>query len=90
MKVKIKACFYILILSIPIIFTNCTTTKHSDFSLYNFSFKNTLSAFLLNNDNCFFICIPLQYIGNYQISCFEFDNGNIQIGDFNISLDKKM
>jgi len=64
-----------------IIFSNCTTTRHYDFSL-----KNTLSIFLLNNGENYYFCIPVQYMGDYQIAGFEFDNGNILIGDYGILL----
>jgi hypothetical protein len=69
-----------------IIFSNCATTRKNDFSQYNFSLKNTLSVFLLNNERGYYFCIPVQYIGNYKIADFEFDNGNILIGDYNILL----
>ena len=58
----------------------------NDFSKYNFSLKNTLSIFLLNSEKDYYFCIPVQYVGDYQISRFEFDNGNILIGDYDILL----
>jgi hypothetical protein len=69
-----------------IIFSNCATKRQNDFSQYNFSLNNTLSIFLLNNEKGYYFCIPVQYIGDYQIGNFEFDNGNILIGDYNILL----
>ncbi|MDR2942003.1 MAG: hypothetical protein LBV17_05390 [Treponema sp.] len=48
--------------------------------------KNTLSIFLLNNKKDYYFCIPVQYVGDYQISGFEFTNGNILIGDYDILL----
>jgi hypothetical protein len=67
-----------------IIFSNCALTRQNDFSQFNFSLKNTLSIFLLNNEKDYYFCIPVQYIGGYQIGSFEFDNGNILIGDYDI------
>ena len=64
-----------------IIFSNCTSTRHYDLSL-----NNTLSVFLLNNGNDYYFCIPVQYMGDYQIEKFEFNNGNILIGDYDIPL----
>jgi hypothetical protein len=64
-----------------IIFSNCTNTRHYDFSL-----KNTLSIFLLNNGKDYYFCIPVQYMGDYQIEDFEFTDGNILIGDYDILL----
>jgi hypothetical protein len=75
-------------LCLAIIFSNCAKIRQDDFSKYNFSLKNTLSIFLLNNKKGFYFCIPVQYIGDYQIAGFEFDNCNILIGDYNILLKK--
>ena len=47
---------------------------------------NTVSIFLLNDENNYYFCIPVQYVGDYQIQAFEFDNGSVFIGDYNISL----
>jgi hypothetical protein len=60
---------------------SCATTSH-----YNFSLKNTLAIFMLNNGKNYHFAIPIQYIGDYQIQSFEFDNGYIQIGDYKIVL----
>ena len=86
MKTKINVYLIITILFIAINFSSCTTTRQNDFSHYNFSLKNTLSIFLLNNENGYYFCIPLQYIGSYQMNRFEFNNGNIKIGDYDIPL----
>ena len=86
MKSKVNACLCIMNLFMAIIFLNCTAKRQNDFSRYNFSLKNTLSVFLLNDENGFYFCIPVQYAGDYQIAGFEFNNGNILIGDFNILL----
>jgi hypothetical protein len=69
-----------------IIFSNCAKKRQNDFSKYNFSLKNTLSIFLLNNEKGCYFCIPVQYIGDYKISGFEFKNGNIVIGNYDILL----
>jgi len=66
--------------------SSCAATRRKDFSPYNLSLKNTLSVFLLNNENGFYFCIPVQYMGDYHIARFEFDNGNILIDDYNILL----
>ena len=81
MKKKINACVWVIGLVTAIVFSNCATTRRYDFSL-----KNTLSIFLLNNGNDHFFCIPVQYFGDYQIAGFEFDEGNITIGDYEILL----
>jgi len=63
-----------------IFFSNCTNS-HFDFSL-----KNTVSIFLLNNGKDYYFCIPVQYIGDYQIEKFDFTDGYIQLGDYEILL----
>jgi len=65
---------------------NCATIRQNDSSQHNFSLKDTLSIFLLNNEKGHYFCIPIQYVGDYQIARFEFDNGNILIGDYDILL----
>ena len=55
---------------------------------YNFSLKNTLAIFLLNDNNKNYFCIHVQYIGDYQINNFEFTGGYILIGDYEILLKK--
>jgi len=76
----IKLCLYIF----PVIFLSNCLNAHQ----YNFSLKNTLSIFILNDEKKYYFCIPVQYIGNYQINGFEFNNGNIVIGDYEILLKK--
>jgi len=76
--------YYLLFLMIAL--SNCAAARGNYFSQYNFSLKDTLSIFLLNNEKDYYFCIPIQYIGDYQISGFEFDNGNILIGDYDILL----
>ncbi|MDR0475940.1 MAG: hypothetical protein LBH43_20025, partial [Treponema sp.] len=71
---------------VAIFIASCAKTRQNNFSEYNFSLKNTLSIFLLNNEKGHYFCIPVQYLGNYQISSFEFGNGNIQIGSYDILL----
>jgi hypothetical protein len=83
MKNKI---FIYLCLFAAIALSNCAAGRRDDFSKYNFSLKNTLSIFLLNNGNDHYFCIPVQYIGDYQIAGFEFDHGNILIDDYDILL----
>jgi len=86
MKNKAGVCLSIMCLFLMITIPSCTTARQSDFSQYNFSLKDTLSIFLLNNGKEYYFCIPVQYMGDYQIARFEFDNGNIQIDDYDIPL----
>ena len=86
MKNKINVHVCLMGLAAAILFLNCTKTPRNDFSSYTFSSKNTLSIFLLNDGKDYFFCIPVQYIGDYHIGGFEFTNGNIQIGDYDILL----
>jgi hypothetical protein len=81
MKSKINACLCIAGLFLTVFFSNCSTTRQ-----YNFSLKNTLSIFMLNDGKNYYFCIPVQYVGDYQIGGFEFNNGNIVIGDYDILL----
>ena len=81
MKGKINAFLCVIGLIAAIIFSSCATTPRYDFSL-----KNTLSIFLLNNGKDHYFCIPVQYVGDYQIDSFEFNNGNVLIGDYDILL----
>jgi len=89
MKRKSNAYLCIVSLFTAITLSNCATTRQNDFSKYNFTLKNTLSIFLLNNEQGHYFCIPVQYVGDYQISRFEFDNGNILIGDYDILLKRE-
>jgi hypothetical protein len=50
--------------------------------------KNTLAIFLLNDGKDYYFSIPIQYIGDYQIENFEFKNGFILIGGYEILLDR--
>jgi len=86
MKSRINVYLCIIGLFTVITLSNCAKIRQNDFSQYNFSLKNTLSVFLLNNEKGYYFCIPVQYTGDYQISRFEFDNGNIVIGNYDISL----
>jgi len=84
MKLKHKYIFRhlcIMGLFAAIIFSNCASARHYDFSL-----NNTLSIFLLNNGKAHYFCIPVQYMGDYQIEKFDFTGGNITIGDYEILL----
>jgi len=83
---KNKFYFCIISLFLAIFFSNCATKRQNDFSKYDFSLKNTLAIFLLNNEEDYYFCIPVQYSGDYQIDSFEFKNGNILIGNYNILL----
>jgi len=89
-NIKTKINIYICIIGLFTLVTlsNCVKTSQNDFSQYNFSLKDTLSIFLLNNEKGYYFCIPVQYAGDYQISRFEFDNGNILIGDYAILLER--
>ena len=64
-----------------VIITNCSNTRK-----YNFSFKNTLSIFMINNENESFFSIPLQYTGDYHIGKFDFNSGAVLIGNYEIQL----
>jgi hypothetical protein len=85
---KSKIGIYLCIVGLLAVFnvSNCAAERQNDFSQYNFSLKYTLSIFMLNNEKDYFFCVPVQYLGDYQISGFEFDNGNILIGDYDILL----
>jgi len=72
---------YIFCFFITILLSNCTNQ-------FNFSLKNTLSVFLLKNENGSYFCIPLQYMGDYQLGYFDYTRGNIFIGDYEITLNK--
>ena len=80
-KPQIKLYFFILFSAV--IFLNCSAGREFDFSL-----KNTLAVFLVNNENGSHFCIPVQYTGGYQIQDFEFSGGYIFIGDYEILLNK--
>jgi hypothetical protein len=84
MKNKIFLCYIALFAAITL--SNCATTRQNDFSRYNLSLKDTLAIFLLNNEKDRYFCIPVQYMGDYQISRFKFEKGNIQLDDYDIPL----
>ena len=70
-----------------IILSNCATAQiKQPEKQYDFSFKNTLSIFLRNNEKGIFFCIPVQYLGDYQVQSFEYRSGLILIGGYEISL----
>jgi len=80
----------LLCLPVMIIILNCATAQNTQHeSRYNFTLKNTLSIFMLNNEKGDFFCIPVQYMGDYQIQSFEFNKGNVQIGGYEISLKRE-
>jgi len=81
MKNKINPCLCFFGIFTAILFSNCTAAGNFDFSL-----KNTVAIFLLNNGNDYYFCIPVQYMGDYQVEKFEFAHGNIQIGEYEILL----
>jgi hypothetical protein len=87
-KAKINAKLCVVALFAALSFSNCATIRQKDFSQYNFSLNNTVSIFLIDNKKGPYFCIPVQYMGDYQIGRFEFDHGNILIGDYNILLKK--
>ena len=84
-----KVFLYISSLIFSIYLSACATLPKTNFSDYNFSLNNTLSIFLLKNGNDNFFCIPFQYIGDFQLNNFEFINGNILIGGFDIPLNRE-
>jgi len=73
----------IVTLLTAIILSNCARTSVQQF---DFSLHNTVSIFLLENEEGFFFCIPIQYLGDFHIGSFEFTNGLIVIGDYEIPL----
>ena len=88
-KTKINTYFCIVVLFMAIIFANCATRQHNEFAQYNLTLRDSLTIFLLNNENNHFFCIFLQYIGDFQISNFEFNYGNILIGEYHIPLNRE-
>ena len=74
---KIWLC--VICLLIAIFLAQCATVRQYDFSLHN-----TLAIFMLENDRGHFFCIPIQYMGDYQIGMFNFNGGAITIGDYEI------
>jgi hypothetical protein len=43
---------------------------------------------LLNNGDDYYFSIPVQYIGDYHIGNFAFDNGYILLGDYKLTLER--
>jgi hypothetical protein len=85
MRIKTNSLLIISLFA-AIAILSCATTRQNDFSNYNFTLNNTLSIFLINNEKDNYFCIPVQYVGEYHMSRFEFDNGNVLIGDYDIPL----
>jgi len=73
----------VFILCMAIILSNCARANIRNF---NFSLHNTVSIFLLENEAGFFFCIPIQYLGDFHIGSFEFTNGLIVVGGYEIPL----
>jgi hypothetical protein len=84
MKRRRFNCLCIIVLFIAIIFSNCATTHHYDFSL-----QNTLAIFMVNNEKDHYFSIPVQYIGDYHIKSFEYLSCYVLIGDQKILFNKK-
>jgi len=83
-KKNVNVC--VVALFVALSFSNCATIRQKDFSQYNFTLKDTVSIFLIDNKKAPYFCIPVQYMGDYQIARFEFDKGDILIGDYEILL----
>jgi hypothetical protein len=49
-----------------------------------------MSIQILHNGSNYYIHIPVQYIGDYQIESFDFQKGLVQIGDYKILLEREM
>jgi len=56
---------------------------------YDFICQNTMSISILYNGKNHYFCIPVQYVGDYQIESFNFLNGYVLIGDYKIPLERK-
>ena len=72
-----------LTLLMIVIITNCSSAHRN-----NLSFKNTLSIFMINNNDESFFCIPVQYTGDYHIGRFDFNSGSVLIGNYEIQLER--
>jgi len=79
MKNKINGIMGLLAI---ILFSNCAGNR------IDFSLKNTVSIFLLNNGKNYYFCLPVQYMGDYKVDDFEFDNGYVQVGDYKLLLNR--
>jgi len=84
MKNKKITHLCILVLFTTIILPTCTPTPQQEFSL-----KNTLTIFLLNNEKGHYFCFPVQYIGDFQIQSFEYSSGSVTIGEYEILLKRE-
>jgi len=82
MKSKVKVCLCFVSLFVTTIFPACKNSR------FDFSLKNTVSIFLLNNGKEFYFCIPIQYMGDYQIEKLDFTGGYINIGSYELLLNK--
>jgi len=76
----------LLFLTVVVFLSNCATARSE--RRYDFSLENTLSVFMLNNEKGSSFCIPVQYMGDYQIQSFEFSSGSILIGGYEIALER--
>jgi len=85
MKMISRNVLCIIYLCAALFCSNCAT-KPASAHKHNFSLKNTLSIFLLNNENKPLFCIPLQYLFNDHIGSFAFSHGSIIIGDYEMPL----
>jgi hypothetical protein len=83
-KKSVNVCLVALLAALS--FSNCATIRQKDFSQYDFTIKDSVSIFLLDNKKDPYFCIPVQYMGDYQIARFEFDKGDILIGGYDILL----
>ena len=76
--------YFCIIGIIILIFSNCESTRK-----YEFICQNTMSVHILNNGYNYYFSIPIQYVGDYQIETFEFQNAYVLIGDYKILLEKE-
>jgi len=90
-NMKMNSGLCIVGLVIVLFFSNCTSLAKqgsNPASTHNrvFSLNNTLSIFMLNNENKSLFCIPIQYLFNDHIGSFSFSHGSIIIGDYEMPL----
>ena len=78
---KLNIYFVIIGLIAVTIICNCT-----NYQKYDFICKNSVSIFLQNNGEDHYFSIPVQYIGDYKIDNFYFNNGHVLIGNYKIPL----
>jgi hypothetical protein len=81
MKIIHSGYIYFFGLIMAIAFAGCARQ-------YNFTLKDTLAIFLLNNDAGYSFCIPIQYMGDFQVENFEFTDGHIILGEYEIPLQR--